>query len=281
MTSSHKLLIILIFLSNLSACSKKENITKLSNNNIEIEMINAYREGVEALEARDALFAAQKFNEAELLFPQSIWAAKSSLMAAYAYYSQSYLGDAIYELEGFLKKYPKNPQSDYANFLLAMCYYEKIVDEEKDLYPLLKSQEQFLYVIKNYPNTDYALDAKYKLDLIIETRASKEMYIARHYVKKEKWIPAINRYKKVIKEFSTTIYVEEAVHRLVELHYKLGLEGEAKKYATLLGYNYQSSTWYEKTYVLFNKDYSISSNKILKDKTKKNLLLRKVKSIFK
>ena len=280
MTSSHKLLIILIFLSALSACSKKENITKSSNNNIEIEMISAYKEGVEALESGDALFAAQKFNEAELLFPQSIWAPKSSLMAAYAYYSQSYLGDAIYELEGFLKKYPKNPQSDYANFLLAMCYYEKIVDEEKDLYPLLKSQEQFLYVIKNYPNTDYALDAKYKLDLIIETQASKEMYIARHYIKKEKWIPAINRYKKVIKEFSTTIYVEEAVHRLVELHYKLGLEGEAKKYAALLGYNYQSSTWYEKTYVLFNKDYSISSNKILKDKTKKNLLLRKVKSIF-
>jgi len=281
MTSTHKLLIILIFLLTLSACSKKENITKLSKNNIEIEMISAYKKGVEALESGDALFAAKKFNEAELLFPQSIWAPKSSLMAAYSYYSQSYLGDAIYELEGFLKKYPKNPQSDYANFLLAMCYYEKIVDEEKDLYPLLKSQEQFLYVIKNYPNTDYALDAKYKLDLIIETQASKEMYIARHYIKKEKWIPAINRYKKVIKEFSTTIYVEEAVHRLVELHYKLGLEGEAKKYAALLGYNYQSSTWYEKTYILFNKDYSISSNKILKDKTKKNLLLRKVKSIFK
>ena len=281
MTSTHKLLIILIFLLTLSACSKKENITKLSKNNIEIEMISAYKKGVEALESGDALFAAKKFNEAELLFPQSIWAPKSSLMAAYAYYSQSYLGDAIYEIEGFLKKYPKNPQSDYANFLLAMCYYEKIVDEEKDLYPLLKSQEQFLYVIKNYPNTDYALDAKYKLDLIIETQASKEMYIARHYIKKEKWIPAINRYKKVIKEFSTTIYVEEAVHRLVELHYKLGLEGEAKKYAALLGYNYQSSTWYEKTYILFNKDYSISSNKILKDKTKKNLLLRKVKSIFK
>ena len=281
MTSTHKLLIILIFLLTLSACSKKENITKLSKNNIEIEMISAYKKGVEALESGDALFAAKKFNEAELLFPQSIWAPKSSLMAAYAYYSQSYLGDAIYEIEGFLKKYPKNPQSDYANFLLAMCYYEKIVDEEKDLDPLLKSQEQFLYVIKKYPNTDYALDAKYKLDLIIETRASKEMYIAKHYVKKEKWIPAINRYKKVIKEFSTTIYVEEAVHRLVELHYKLGLEGEAKKYAALLGYNYQSSTWYEKTYILFNKDYSISSNKILKDKTKKNLLLRKVKSIFK
>ena len=281
MTSTHKLLIILIFLLTLSACSKKENINKLSNNSIEIEMISAYKEGVEALESGDALFAAKKFNEAELLFPQSIWAPKSSLMAAYAYYSQSYLGDAIYELEGFIKKYPKNSQSDYANFLLAMCYYEKIVDEEKDLYPLLKSQEQFLYVIKNYPNTDYALDAKYKLDLIMETQASKEMYIARHYIKKEKWIPAINRYKKVIKEFSTTIYVEEAVHRLVELHYKLGLDGEAKKYAALLGYNYQSSTWYEKTYILFNKDYSISANKILKDKTKKNLLLRKVKSIFK
>ena len=266
----------------LSSCSKKgKQVSIIQEKTLESQMIELYNLAYEEFLDGDTLYAAQKFNEAELLFPQSIWAPKSSLMAAYAYYSQSYLGDAIYEIEGFLKKYPKNPQSDYANFLLAMCYYEKIVDEEKDLYPLLKSQEQFLYVIKNYPNTDYALDAKYKLDLIIETQASKEMYIARHYIKKEKWIPAINRYKKVIKEFSTTIYVEEAVHRLVELHYKLGLEGEAKKYAALLGYNYQSSTWYEKTYILFNKDYSISSNKILKDKTKKNLLLRKVKSIFK
>ena len=161
-----------------------------------------------------------------------------------------------------------------------MCYYEQIVDEKKDLNPLLKSRAIFLYVVENYPTTDYAMDAEFKLDLIEETLASKEMYIAMHYIKKDKWIAAINRYKSIISKYSSTIYVEEAIHRLVELHYRIGLENEAKKYAKLLGYNYQSSIWYEKSYILFNSDYTVSTKKILEDNKKKNLLLKKVKSIF-
>ncbi|MDB9820943.1 outer membrane protein assembly factor BamD [Candidatus Pelagibacter sp.] len=270
----------LIFFFTLNSCSKKDNITKLANDNIEVEMINAYKQGLIALEEGDSIFAAKKFNEAELLYPQSEWAPRSALMASYSFYKQSYYGDAIYELERFLKNYPNAKQIDYANFLLAMCYYEQIVDEKKDLNPLLKSRAIFLYVVENYPTTDYAMDAEFKLDLIEETLASKEMYIAMHYIKKDKWIAAINRYKSIISKYSSTIYVEEAIHRLVELHYRIGLENEAKKYAKLLGYNYQSSIWYEKSYILFNSDYTVSTKKILEDNKKKNLLLKKVKSIF-
>ena len=280
MIKSYILFFSLIFLFTLNSCSKKDDITKLANDNIEVEMINAYKEGLLALENGDSIFAAKKFNEAELLYPQSEWAPRSALMASYSFYKQSYYGDAIYELERYLKNYPNAKQVDYANFLLAMCYYEQIVDEKKDLNPLLKSREIFLYVAENYPTTDYAMDAEFKLDLIEETLASKEMYIAMHYIKKDKWIAAINRYKNIILKYSSTIYVEEAIHRLVELHYRIGLENEAKKYAKLLGYNYQSSIWYEKSYILFNSDYTISTKKILKDNKKKNLLLKKVKSIF-
>ena len=227
-------------------------------------------------EAGDALYAAKKFNEAELLFPQSSWAPKAALMAAYVYYAQDYYFDAESELKRFIKTYPKNPDLNYAHFLLAMCYYEKIVDEKKDLGPLLKAQEKFNFIIKNYPNSDYALDAEYKLDLIQDYLASKEMYIASHYMKKKKWIASINRYKTVVEQYEKTIYVEEALHRLVELYYTIGLENESQKYASLLGYNYQSSKWYEKSYKIFNKKYKSK----LELKKEKKGMLKKFKKLF-
>ena len=240
-------------------------------------MIDAYNEGLEALEYQDGLTAAKKFSEAELLFPQSSWAPKSALMAAYSYFSQAYYSDSIYELERFLKTYPNHPRTDYAYYLLAVAYYDQIVDETKDLNSILKSKKYFKYVIDNYPNTDYALDANFKIELIDEILASKEMYIARYYFDKEKWIPAINRYKFVVENFDDSIFIEEALHRLVEIHFILGLENESKKYAYLLGYNYQSSEWYEKSYKVFNKNYKKKVKKPKKDKNKINLI-NKIKS---
>ena len=251
-----KIFLIFFFVSFfLTNCAKKEKISLIVEEDVELQMIRAFREGYEEFEAGDALFAAKKFNEAELLFPQSSWAPKAALMAAYVYYAQDYYFDAEAELKRFIKTYPKNPDLNYAHFLLAMCYYEKIVDEKKDLGPLLKAQEKFNFIIKNYPNSDYALDAEYKLDLIQDYLASKEMYIASHYMKKKKWIASINRYKTVVEQYEKTIYVEEALHRLVELYFTIGLENESQKYASLLGYNYQSSKWYEKSYKIFNKKY--------------------------
>tara|TARA_Y100000022_G_C13256095_1_gene379680 strand:- start:2802 stop:3533 length:732 start_codon:yes stop_codon:yes gene_type:complete len=240
-------------------------------------MIDAYNEGLDALENQDGLTAAKKFSEAELLFPQSTWAPKSALMSAYSYFSQEYYSDAIYEVERFLKTYPEHPRTDYAYYLLAIAYYDQIIDETKDLDSILKSKKYFNYIIDNYPNTDYALDAKFKIELINEILASKEMYLARYYFDKEKWIPAINRYKFVVESYNESIFIEEALHRLVEIHYILGLENEAEKYAYLLGYNYQSSEWYEKTYKVFNKNYKKKVKNIKKTKNEKSLI-EKIKS---
>tara|TARA_B000000557_G_scaffold235456_1_gene211205 strand:+ start:371 stop:1204 length:834 start_codon:yes stop_codon:yes gene_type:complete len=265
--------LVSFFLTN---CAKKEKTSLIVEEDVELQMIRAFREGYEEFEAGDALYAAKKFNEAELLFPQSSWAPKAALMAAYVYYAQDYYFDAEAELKRFIKTYPKNPNLNYAHFLLAMCYYEKIVDEKKDLGPLIKAQDKFNFIIKNYPNSDYALDATYKLDLIQDYLASKEMYIALHYMKKKKWIASINRYKNVVEQYDKTIYVEEALHRLVELYYTIGLENESKKYASLLGYNYQSSKWYEKSYKIFDKKYK---SKLELQKEKKGML-KKFKRLF-
>ena len=272
-----KILLIFFFVSFfLNNCAKKEKSSLIVEEDVESQMIRAFREGYDEFIQGDALFAAKKFNEAELLFPQSSWAPKAALMAAYVYYAQDYYYDAEAELKRFIKTYPKNPDISYAHFLLAMCYYEKIVDEKKDLGPLLQAQEKFNFIIKNYSNTDYALDAEYKLDLIQDYMASKEMYIASHYMKKRKWIASINRYKTVVEQYEKTIYVEEALHRLVELYYTIGLENESQKYASLLGYNYQSSKWYEKSYKIFNKEYKSK----LELKKEKKSMLKKFKKLF-
>ena len=271
-----KIFLILLLTFFLTNCTKKEKTSFVVEEDIELQMIRAFREGYDEFRKGDALYAAKKFNEAELLFPQSSWAPKAALMSAYVYYAQDYYFDAERELERFIKTYPKNPDLNYAHFLLAMCYYEKIVDEKKDLAPLLQAQEKFNFIVKNYPTSDYALDAQYKLDLIQDYLASKEMYIASHYMKKKKWIASINRYKTIVEQYDKTIYVEEALHRLVELYFILGLENESQKYASLLGYNYQSSKWYEKSYKIFNKKYKSK----LELKKEKKSMLKKFKKLF-
>ena len=246
-----------------------------------LQAVDAYNEGKKALENGDSLFAAKKFNEVEILFPQSDLAPRSVLMAAYSYYVQDYYTDAVAELKRFLRVYPLHRNIDYAYYLLAISYYEQIVDEKKDLQSIVNAKENFNLVIKKFPNTDYALDAKFKVGLINDILASKEMYIGRYYFQKKKWIAAINRFRKVIDEYDTTIYAEEALHRLVEVYYKIGLIEEAEKYAMVLGYNYQSSVWYEKTYSVFNKNYEIvQSKKVSENRKKSSKILKKIKSLF-
>tara|TARA_B100000900_G_C20503762_1_gene684920 strand:- start:204 stop:1043 length:840 start_codon:yes stop_codon:yes gene_type:complete len=260
----------------LISCSKKEvKNSIIKEKSLDLQVLEAYKEGKKSLEGGDVLYAAKKFNEAETLFPQSTWAPQSALMSAYSYYIQDYYGDAIAELIRFKKIYPKHKNIDYANYLLAICYYEQIVDEKKDLESILKAKETFAILIKNFPNTEYALDAEFKVDLINDILASKEMYIGRYYLEKKKWIPAINRFRTVLDDYETTIYVEEAIHRLVEVYYILGMKEESKKYAKLLGYNYKSSLWYEKSYIVFNKSYE--SKKIKKNKRS---IMTKAKSLF-
>ena len=265
----------------LTSCSKKdirESIIK--EKSLDNQVLEAYQEGMDSLKSGDALFAAKKFNEAETLFPQSEWAPKSALMAAYSYYKQDYYGDTIAELERFIRVYPFSKNLDYAYYLLAVSYYEQIVDEKKDLQSIIKSKKYFEIVTKNFPNTSYSIDSEYKIDLVNETLASKEIYIGRYYLDKKKWIPAINRFRTVIDYYDTTIYAQEALHRLVEVHFTIGLEEEARKYTKLLGYNYQSSKWYEKSYSIFNKEYEKNKKKKDKENSKKNKTFKKIKSLF-
>ena len=273
------LFILLIILGVISCSEKKEKISIIKEDNLEKQMIEAYNEGLKEFNRGDVFFAAKKFNEVELLYPQSIWAPRSTLMAAYAYYSQLYFMDAIFELERFLDKYKNHPNTDYVYYLIAICHYNQIVDEKKDLGEIIKAKNYFNILIKEFPNTDFAEDALFKLELIEEILASKELYLANYYLEREKWVPAMNRYKKIVNKYDTTIFIEEALYRLVELNYKLGLVDEAKKYSVLLGYNYQSSDWYERSYIILNSNYK--KNKIKKDLKKQESLLKKLKDLFK
>jgi outer membrane protein assembly factor BamD len=274
---SYKYLKFFFIIILLVSCTKEvEKKTIVLEKSMELQMIEAYEQGFKELKKGDALYAAQKFNEAEILFPQSDLAPKAAIMSAYAYYSQNYYGDAIAELNRFIRVYPNYKNLDYVEYLIGLSYYEQIVDEKKDLQPIINAKKTFSKVIKKYPNTDYGLDAKYKIDLIDDILAAKEMYLGRYYFDKKKWIAAIKRFRNVTDDYNTTIYVEEALHRLVELYYILGLETEAGKYANLLGYNYQSSEWYERTYIVFNNNYKEKK----KNEEKKNNVLKKIKSLF-
>ena len=272
--------LILIFLT-LSCAKEKLEKSIIQEKDLNLQVLEAYSEGMKALESGDVLFAAKKFNEAETLFPQSTWAPRSALMAAYSYYSQDYYGDAIAELERFIKIYPNHQNLDYVYYLIGISFYEQIVDEKKDLKSIIDSKKHFEVLIERFPNTEYSLDAEFKLDLINDTLAAKEMYLGRYYFQKKKWIAAINRFRNVIDLYDTTIYVEEALHRLVETYYVLGLVDESQKYANLLGYNYQSSEWYEQSYSLFNKNYIKKKNrKIEKNKKLTKSILSKMKSLI-
>ena len=274
----HFKLILILFL--LYSCSKKDENkeTILKEKNLETQMIEVYNQAMKEFESGDVIYAGKKFSEAELLYPQSVWAPRAVLMSAYGYFSQGYYNDAISNLERFLVKYKNHPQTDYAYYLLALSHYDQIIDEKKDMYEIIQAQKYFEKIINDYPETDYAQDSKYKLEFIVEIIASKEMYLARYYVQRQKWIPAIKRFKNVVNKYETTIYVEEALHRLVELHYKIGLTNEAQKYASILGYNYQSSKWYEASYKILNKNYKTIKSK---KSTEKNSILGNFKKLFK
>ena len=273
-----KIFLITFFLILIYSCSKKEKeISYIKETRQELEIATAYNEAYKALEENDPYFAAKKFLEAELLFPQSKWAPRSALMASYSFYMQNYYAEALSNLNRYLKTYPNDEDLAYAHYLIAMCYYETIEDEKRDSGPLIKAKEKFEFVVKEYPGTDFAMDSKFKLELIQDILASKEMYLGRHYIKKGKWIAAMNRFKNIVDDYQQTIFIEEAIHRLVEINYKIGLLEESQKYANLLGYNYQSGEWYEKSYKIFNKEYSLKTDK---NRKKKEGVIKRFKKLF-
>jgi len=274
---NHKIIILFLILIFSFSCSKKEVETNIPTSKDKAFQI--YQEAVIAMDNGEYFFASKKFKEAEEIMPKIEFAAKSSIMASYCLYLINFYDEANLYLERFVKRYPVDKNVSYAYYLLALNSYEQILDEKKDVTPLIDSKKKIKIFIKKYPDTEYALDLKFKLDLINNQIAAKEMYVAKYYMKSKKWIPAINRLKLIVNDYNETIFIEEALHRLVEVYYEVGLNDEANAAAVLLGYNYNSSTWYEQSYKIINSDY-----KIKKPKNKKSnsfgLIKRTIKKIL-
>ena len=270
---------LILFFSTLLffSCSKKEASVS-STPSTQEEAIKVYEEGLKFLEDGQYFYARKKFDQSESLLPQTQWAAKSALMSSYCLYSNNFYDEAILNLKRFIKTYPADTNIDYAHYLIAISYYEQILDEDKDIGPLVLSKKTIEDFLKKYPNTDYAMDLKFKLDLIINQLAAKELSIARYYIKNEKWIPAINSLKVIVEKYDKTIFIEEALFRLVEIYYRIGLDDEAKAAASMLGYNYNSSEWYERSYKILNKNYQ--PVKVKKENEEGSLVRRTLKKIL-
>ncbi|MDA9180948.1 outer membrane protein assembly factor BamD [Pelagibacteraceae bacterium] len=271
-----RLLIILFFIFPLISCSKDKVIYEPSS---KVDPYLLYKEGMESFEKNDFFYANKKFAEAEINFEKVELAAKSAIMSSYALYGINFYTEAIENLERYLKKYPADQNVMYAHYLMAIIYFEQITDEKKDLEPLLLANEQINFFLKKFPNSDYAIDLEFKKGLIKNQLAAKEMFVARFYVTTQKWIPAINRLKIIVDKYNQTVFIEEALHRLVEIHYYLGLANEAKKYASILGYNYNSSEWFEQSYKVLNKNYKIKKINNKKFNKEKNFLKKIIDKI--
>ena len=260
-----KFLLIFISLFFIYSCSGPDK-DQVYQPSAKLNAFNLYKEALEAFEINDYLFASKKFSEAELNFDKVELAAKSSIMSSYSLYGIGFYEEALENLERYLKTYPADKNVIYAHYLIAIIYFEQIEDEKKDLKPLIDARTKINFFLKEYPNSDYAIDLKFKKDLILNQIAAKELFVAKYYISTQKWVPAINRLKVIVNEYDKTIFIEEALHRLVETYYHLGLEDEAKKYAQILGYNYNSSEWFEQSYKIFNTNYNIRKKENFKKK---------------
>ena len=263
-----RLLLLIVFLSFFSSCSRNEPIY------VPAEIKDPYvlyEEGYNLFSRNNFFQANKKFAEAELNFDDTNLAAKSAIMSCFSLYGINFYNEALNNIERFLKAYPADSNVMYAEYLKAIIFFEQMGDEKKDINPLLKANKQINYFLNKYPNSEYAIDLGFKKNLIENQLAAKELFVAKYYVSVQKWIPAINRLKNIVNNYNDTPYIEEALHRLVEIHYYIGLENQAQKYATILGYNYNSSEWFEQSYKILNKEYSIKKiNKKDEKKEKEN-----------
>lgn len=212
-----------------------------------------YQEAAKKLEQKRYSEAVPLFEEVERQHPYSAWARRAMLMKAFAHYQTNDYDEAVAALDQFITLHPGNKDAPYAYYLKAMCYYERITDVGRDQENTENAVKALNDVIRRYPNTEYARDARLKLDLTYDHLAGKEMYIGRYYLKQNMQIAAINRFKYVINNYQTTSHVPEALHRLVEAYLELGIVDEARAAAAVLGHNYPGSKWYQDSYQFFRR----------------------------
>ncbi len=268
------LLILILFVS----CSKDEVAYEPS---LKIDPYESYKEGFKAFEDGQFFVANKKFSEAEINFDKPEFAAKSAIMSSFALYGINFYDEAEENLIRYLKTYPADRYVMYAHYLLAIIYFEQIGDEKNDLKPLIDADKKIDFFLKKYPESEYAIDLNLKKKLVQNQFAARELYIAKYYISVQKWIPAIKRLKIIVDKFDETIFIEEALHRLVEIHYHLGLQSEANKYASILGYNYNSSEWFKQSYKVLNKDYEVISKVSPEEEKKEKGVFEKIIKMIK
>ncbi len=273
-----RLLILISFCLLLISCSKDEPAYLPSE---KVDPFILYNEAYEAFDNNNFFNASKKFSEAEINFIDINFAAKSAIMSSFSLYGINFYNEALDSLDRYLKTYPADKNVIYAEYLKAVIHFEQIDDEKKDIKPLLEAQKLINKFIIKYADTDYAIDLKFKKDLIQNQLAAKELFVAKYYISVQKWIPAINRLKIIITKYDKTIFIEEALHRLVEIHYHLGLEKEAEKYASVLGYNYNSGEWFKQSYKILNTDYEFKENSDGKKLKNNDNIIKKIIKMIK
>lgn len=262
------LIIILISLS--ISCSPNIKKTQEVKKIIPLEVL--YADANKSFQNNDYTTAIKLYEKIEKDYSYTIWAPKALLMKSFIYYDTNNYVQSLTNLQKFKNRYPGNKDFVYAEYLIAICLFEQINFSSLSQENTELALKQFNKILNEYPNSIYAKDSLFKIDLINEQFASKEMYLARYYSKKEKWVPALLRLNNILIKYQNTVFIEEALHRLVEINYRIGNINSAKKYASILGYNYNNSDWYKKSYKIVeerNVNFEKSKNKTsLKDKLK-------------
>ena len=264
---SKKYLFFLFIFWSVSSCTNTSN-EEIKSENISIDPEFLYIDAMHNFETKEYDLALEKFEELEKLFPLSNEAVQSQIMSAFIDYIRLNYDDAIYKFNRIITKYPSHKNLDYVYYMKAICYYEKISHEELDGSNNTNSLENFEQVLNRFPDSKYAKDSQQKIILVKSNIAAKHMSIGRFYQKNDKFIAALNRFKIVVDDYSVTKFTPEALHRMVEIYYKLGMKEEAINKAAVIGYNYPESQWYEHSYNL------------LREKKENLKFLDKVKDLF-
>lgn len=254
-TDPLRILAFVLVLAGLAACGSKDK-----EEYVERPVEQIYNEGVDALATERYVTAARAFDEVERQHPYSTWATKAQLMAAYAHYQANKYDDAIVAVDRFIQLNPSNRDVGYAYYLKAISYYEQITDVQRDARMTELAMGALEEVVRRFPDTPFARDARLKIDLTNDHLAGKEMEVGRFYMRRGQYVGAINRFKVVVDRFQTTSHVPEALHRLVEAYAALGLAGEAEKAASILGHNYPGSDWYQDSYGLVTTGKTVEAS---------------------
>ena len=243
---------LFVVLIIFTACSD----TKLMTPETEGEKLQIlYNDAMDLVKKKDFVDAAALFEDIERQYPYSKWSNQAQLMSGFCYYKSRMYNDSLDALERFIALYPGSSKISYAYYLRALNYFEQVNDVERDQVITAKAKKAFNEVINKFPKSEFAMDALSRIDILDDRLAAKEMEIGRFYQFDHQWISAINRYNTILNQYKSSIYTEEALHRLVEIYFSLGLHEEAKRYAATLQFNFPGSDWYIKSYELV-KDLS-------------------------